>query len=165
MEVEGDELPILDGSGAIYYEIFKNLKSRREKPVTFKNRLMFKNQKSMIFYIPSDNLKIYGLFPYGFRIFHASYQEGLEKRVVEAKTFGWRIKSFPEIKEIKRTKNFTYLPPLRKNEFASHKILDFLGDLALSSIYLLGKFFIFSSSHRANHLFVKKIVKNRGEWI
>ncbi len=161
VEVEGDELPFLDGSGKEYYLIFKEFKERR-KPVKLKNEFFFKRGKTLIYYSPCEELKIHGIFYYFPFVFYATYQSGSEHRIAEAKTFGWRINKIENLQhlnfKIKLSNNFVYSPPVKKNEFARHKILDFLGDLALSGIRLKGSFKIFFTSHWSNHHFVKKIL-------
>ena len=46
------------------------------------------------------------------------------------------------------------------NEFARHKILDLIGDVALSEYYIIGKFDAVNSGHELNNVLMKKIFEN-----
>jgi UDP-3-O-[3-hydroxymyristoyl] N-acetylglucosamine deacetylase len=51
-----------------------------------------------------------------------------------------------------------------KDEFVRHKILDFLGDLAILGCPVIGHFMVKKSGHALNHLLLKKLVHSEKAW-
>ena len=50
------------------------------------------------------------------------------------------------------------------NEFVRHKILDFLGDIAVMGTPIIGHFIINKSGHSLNHAMLKKLSSNKKYW-
>jgi len=50
------------------------------------------------------------------------------------------------------------------DEFVRHKILDFIGDLAIIGAPVIGHFIIERSGHSLNQALLKKLVANKGHW-
>ena len=50
------------------------------------------------------------------------------------------------------------------NEFVRHKILDFLGDIAVMGNPIIGHFIINKSGHSLNHAMLKKLSSNKKSW-
>ena len=48
------------------------------------------------------------------------------------------------------------------DEFVRHKVLDFIGDMAVAPLPLMGKFEVSCSGHAFNNEFLRLLVENRG---
>ena len=51
-----------------------------------------------------------------------------------------------------------------KDEFVRHKILDFIGDLAIIGSPIIGHFHVHKSGHSLNQAMLKKLVANKKYW-
>lgn len=64
--------------------------------------------------------------------------------------------------EKRPSENMGYLSPLPlkyPNELARHKLLDLIGDLALSGQFIKGKIVAYCPGHRVNNLFVRTLIR------
>jgi UDP-3-O-[3-hydroxymyristoyl] N-acetylglucosamine deacetylase len=52
-----------------------------------------------------------------------------------------------------------------KDEFVRHKVLDFVGDMAMAELPLWGRFEVFASGHALNNEFLRHITDNADEYL
>jgi UDP-3-O-[3-hydroxymyristoyl] N-acetylglucosamine deacetylase len=52
-----------------------------------------------------------------------------------------------------------------EDEFVRHKILDFIGDMAIVNMPLYGRFTVFASGHAMNNAFLRYLDENRDEYL
>ncbi len=173
---EGSEVPILDGSARHFVEKLIAERSpifKREKTYKIVKPLEIQETLAWVKAEPAENWEI----EYGIDYDHPLIGEQiLEIRVTEevfieqvapARTFGF-LRDVEELRKRGLAKgssleNTIVLddakivnPPLRfPDEFVRHKILDFIGDLALMAGSWQGRF----SAYRAGHSLHQKLVK------
>ena len=50
------------------------------------------------------------------------------------------------------------------DEFVRHKVLDFMGDIALLGHHIIGRFEAYRSGHNMNHRLAVKLLKSKGRF-
>lgn len=182
--IEGEEVPILDGSGQKFAELIEKAGIEEQEEA----REILKIEKPVV--LSKDDVQLIAL-PYGqFKISCLFHHPKLDPpsqflsllpyenfdAIASARTFsvyeeikpflnqglikGGGLESAVLIKENK------VLNPegLRfKDEFVRHKILDLIGDLSLSGKAIIGHVIALRSGHASNVAFVKKILQNERE--
>jgi len=176
--VEGEELPILDGSALPYVEALKSAGrvelSARRRPCALGEPLAVAEEKAMISLVPSRRFRLDYVAHYPHPMVGTqgvSVRQGddsFERAVAPARTFGF----IEEVEELHRRglalggslenaliiHGDRFSSPLRVPcEPAAHKCLDLLGDLALLGRPLLGHVTAFRTSHRFNVQFVRAL--------
>lgn len=169
VELDGEEIPILDGSAAPLVELIREAGRRHlsgpRQPVRVVKPLLVEDGPSSVAFEPSSNFEV---------AYEIKYQHpliGKQKLAVklDPKTFRSQVapaRTFGFLKDAERLRakglalgssleNTIVLddyglvnPPLRfPDEFVRHKILDLVGDLALLGAPLLGRV----TARRAGH--------------
>ncbi|OGL45945.1 MAG: UDP-3-O-[3-hydroxymyristoyl] N-acetylglucosamine deacetylase [Candidatus Schekmanbacteria bacterium RBG_13_48_7] len=187
IDVEGSELPILDGSCCQFVEYFSMLGIRSQpalrKFIKITREIFVGNKDRHIHAYPSDNLCI----DYEILFDHPAIQcqrftlnsdlNAFFTDIAPARTFGF-------LKEIKVLRKKGYLkggslqnavvvgrrrilnPELRyADEFVRHKVLDALGDLYLLGYPLLGHIKIYRGGHSLHANFVRYLIENPECWV
>lgn len=188
VEVEGDEVPIMDGSSAPFVYLIKKVgileQKRYRKFILVKNPVRFSDGDKYIEILPSSDLKIdftidfphplIGLQSFSF----LATPENFEKDIAKARTFGF----LKEVEYLKKNgfalggslenavvigdKGILNKDGLRyKNEFVRHKILDLIGDIALLGYPVIGHIRAFKSGHALNNMLCKELFINRHDFI
>jgi UDP-3-O-[3-hydroxymyristoyl] N-acetylglucosamine deacetylase len=187
VEVDGPEVPILDGSSAGFARrILESGIDGQEsdmpclkviKPVTFKEG------KAEISAVPFDGRTITYEIDYDHRLLGQQSmcvdldKDDFTKELAPARTFGF-LKDVKYLKSKGLAKggsleNAVILSDtgvvntsgLRfKDEFIRHKILDFIGDMALCGFPIYGHFHVIRSGHTANMNFFKKFLASVDCW-
>jgi UDP-3-O-[3-hydroxymyristoyl] N-acetylglucosamine deacetylase len=183
IDVDGSEIPILDGSAAPVTEILKNAGIKKlKKPrkyLKFKKKIRIEKDGKWIELIPSRYFKT---------TFHISFDNEVIKEqkayfkvtpeifyneISKARTFGFK-KDVEAIWQMGLAKggslenavvidNDKILNPggLRyDDEFVRHKILDLIGDLALIGHRFYGHVRASKSGHQLNNLFAKALLES-----
>lgn len=188
IEVDGAELPILDGSAASYVYLFREAGLREQdaprsyyrlkKPVTF--RRDGKHVKAR----PADGFHVeYRIdFPHPVigrqRMRFDLSAESFVRRVAKARTFGF-LRDVEKLRaaglalggsldnavvldefDVLNDDGLRY-----KDEFVRHKMLDFIGDMAVLDKPLLAHFDVFASGHALNNLFARFLADNADEYL
>lgn len=187
VEVEGGEIPIMDGSAAPFVALVRRAGVKRlgvvrsilavAKPIEFVNGVKW---------IRAEPWQ--GLFvDYTIDFAHSSIgrqrlaleitPQSFAAELAPARTFGflrdvealWRaglaLGGSPDNAVVLDENGVVNAGGLRfPDEFVRHKILDFLGDMAVLPSALWGKFTIFASGHGFNNAFAKALEAHRGEW-
>lgn len=187
VEVEGDEVPIMDGSSAPFVYLIKKVgiveQRRYRKFISVKNPVRFSDGEKYIEIVPSSELRIDFTidFPHpqiGTQSFSfIATPENFEKDIAKARTFGF-------LKEVEYLKNKGFAlggslenavvisengilnkDGLRyKDEFVRHKILDLIGDIALLGYPVIGHIRAYKSGHALNNMLCKELFVNRHDF-
>lgn len=181
VEVEGEEIPILDGSSLPFIEeikkvgIQKQLKPRKVLRVLKKIKVTDGNKFEEI--EPFDDFEINAKCDFEAKglktdpvIFNFS-KNNFASEIAPARTFGF----ISEVEYIKKhnlalgasLKNTVVYNdkgiPLNdeglrfENESAKHKVLDIIGDLALSQYWIQGRVNCFCPSHKLNNILLRML--------
>ncbi|MFC1533823.1 UDP-3-O-acyl-N-acetylglucosamine deacetylase [Thermodesulfobacteriota bacterium] len=187
VEIDGPEVPIMDGSSAPFIFLLKSVGIKElKKPKQFiviKKTIKIQEGNRSIRIDPSKELKI--SFTIDFHhplINNQKYELSFSGRdfineISRARTFGF-LKDIQTLKEAGLAKggsldnaivvdNFRILNEdgLRyKDEFVRHKILDFIGDLAIIGSPIIGHFQVHKSGHSLNQAMLKKLIANKRYW-
>lgn len=187
VEIDGPEVPIMDGSSAPFIFLLKSVGIREQnKPKQFiviKKRFKVKEGNRSICVTPSSELKI-------------SYTVDFQHPLITNQRYDLTFSSKDFIGEISRARTFGFLKDseiIRKaglakgvsldntivmddfrvlngdglrysDEFVRHKILDFIGDLAIIGSPIIGHFEVYKSGHSLNQAMLKKLIDNERCW-
>ncbi len=187
VEVEGDEVPIMDGSSAPFVYLIKKAgiveQKRFRKFIIVKNPIKFSEDDKYIEILPSDNFKIeftidfpHPLIGKQYFLYHSS-PENYEREIAKARTFGFHN----EVEYLKNKglalggslENAVVIgndgilneEGLRfKDEFVRHKILDLIGDIALLGYPVIGHIRAYKSGHALNNKLCRELFTNRRDF-
>ncbi|MDX1918586.1 MAG: UDP-3-O-acyl-N-acetylglucosamine deacetylase [Candidatus Caenarcaniphilales bacterium] len=170
VEVFGEEIPLEDGSGLIWYELLKDWKGRSSKilsEIDLPQPLSLSNDRNQALYaLPSDHFQITYLFqsPIDGSQTWTSWRLGDDPLgLISARTFAPSLEN--ELIGVKG-KVLSYdsegfdLPLRFTDEPARHKILDLVGDLTLAGINplnLKAHFISYKAGHNLNTSMAKMI--------
>ena len=172
------EFPILDGSALQYVNDFKNnrvsLKIESLEKVIIENELSFNLNGSSYYAFPDSGFSITAILSYPndwIKTMSYSYvhsDSSFIKEIAPARTYGFER----EIKQLKEqglakggsldnalviSKDGYINQPRFNNELVRHKILDFIGDIAILGKRFEGHFLIIKPSHHCNCEFIKSL--------
>lgn len=187
IELDGPEVPIMDGSAAPFVFLLRSAGVREQKsPKRFrviKRPVEIHEGGRSVRITPSQELRI-------------SYAIDFNHPLLRNQTFDLRFSGKGFVKEISRARTFGFLRDVQtlrenglalggsldnaividdfrilnedglryKDEFVRHKILDFVGDLALMGCPVIGHFAVKKSGHDLNHKLIKKLVHSEKTW-
>jgi len=182
-EIDGPEVPIMDGSGASFVYILRETgivsQNRPKKLMVILKPLRVELGDKWVELEPNPNLVIdstiifsHPLIKTQKKVFDFSC-ENFIKEVSRARTFGL-LKDVDNLKKKGLIKggsldnaivldDFKIINPdgLRfADEFIRHKILDTLGDIALLGFELAGKITTYKSGHKLHNLLCRELIKN-----
>lgn len=162
IEVQGPEVPILDGSAKEWVQALAAFPARGPKPRPIPQPLKLQEDKSLASAEPAAvfSLNVTIAFPHpkiGYQSFASPPRRLAE--VAEARTFGFlaevnALKAQGLIRgaSLENALVFGDLAPLNSprglDEPVRHKALDFLGDLYLAGVPWVGRFSVHRGSHR-----------------
>lgn len=177
VEVNGPEIPILDGSGQEFYRVLKDSTVYQNREVEYfeiKGSVEILNGKAYVKAEPSESLEITyeGEFNNFLGKQSFTFFEGNEEEIVLARTFcfDWEIEYIKKAGlgkggSLKNTlvlgKEKVHNPDgLRfKDEPVRHKVFDIVGDLYLLGKPVKGKIYSFRGGHSLNYKLVKKLAE------
>jgi UDP-3-O-[3-hydroxymyristoyl] N-acetylglucosamine deacetylase len=187
VELDGPEVPIMDGSAGPFIFLLRSAGLKEEKKpkrfIIIREPLEVSDGGRSISLFPCNELKI-------------SYTIDFHHPLLRDQSYEHRFSAKDFIKEISRARTFGFLrdiQTLRKNglamggsldnaividdfrilnedglrykdEFVRHKILDFIGDLAILGCPVIGHFVVNKSGHSLNQGMLKKLVQNATHW-
>ncbi|MCB2181125.1 MAG: UDP-3-O-acyl-N-acetylglucosamine deacetylase [Desulfobulbaceae bacterium] len=187
IELDGDEVPIMDGSAAPFVHVLKKAGRQRQKSTRLMLKITspieIKNGESCIRIEPCDGFKVSGEIDF-------------DHDLVQKQSFSIEVDNQNFIKEIASARTFGFLHEveyLRQNgkalggsldnaividrseilnreglrfsdEFVRHKILDLIGDMALLGCPLLGHITAKRSGHAQHLLLMEAIADNPEKW-
>lgn len=182
---EGKECPMLDGSAKPFYDFLQKASfhlglKQKVKQFTVDSEGEWHANEVIYQWQPSDHFEIdyclkynqiiqkyhFQTEPSGLNEFMAARTFIEEKQFQKMQNMGYLLKAGPEngimFKTNSNESKFELLngEPLRfENEFAMHKVLDFMGDLALYQFALPRlKISITNGGHFTNHQFIERIL-------
>lgn len=187
IDVHGGELPIMDGSAAPLVMLFKNAGIKEQqaprKVLRIKKPISFQNSDKSISAEPYDGFLVeydidfehplIGVQTMTLEVTPESFAE-----VSKARTFGF----LHEVDAL-RSRGLSLGGSLDNSvvldehgvvnaeglrypdEFVRHKILDFIGDMAMIDLPLQGKFKVSRSGHALNNQFLRALNENRSIYL
>ena len=187
VELNGPEVPIMDGSAAPFIFLIKSVGIKeQQKPKRFmviKKTLKVEDGDHFIRICPSKELKITYMIDFQHPLLRnqkyvLSFSgKDFVREISRARTFGF-LKDVQALKENGLAKggsldNAIVIDEFRiinedglrfKDEFVRHKILDFIGDLSIIGFPVIGHFIVEKSGHFLNQLMLKKLMKSEKKW-
>ena len=187
IELDGPEVPIMDGSAAPFVFLLKSVGIREQRMAkrffVMKKKIAVHDGNKSITVYPSNELKV--SFAIAFQhpmLRNQKYSLSFSGRdfvheISRARTFGF-LKDIEILRDNGLAKggsldNAIVIDEFRilnedglryKNEFVRHKILDFLGDLALIGGPVIGRFVIEKSGHFLNQAMLKELAAHEWHW-
>ncbi|MBN1848266.1 MAG: UDP-3-O-acyl-N-acetylglucosamine deacetylase [Deltaproteobacteria bacterium] len=187
VEIDGPEVPIMDGSSAPFVFLLKSVGIREQKKpksfIVLKKTLRVREGNKSIAIHPANELKI-------------SYTIDFNHPMIKEQKYDLHFSGKDFITEISRARTFGFLNDVQalreaglglggsldnaiiiddfrvlnedglryKDEFVRHKILDFLGDIAILGAPIIGHFVVEKSGHSLNQAILRKLIANRRYW-
>ncbi len=189
IEVDGPEIPIMDGSAADFVEMIETVGLRRlkalKKYLVVKRPIEVRSSNGSVVLLPSKDREFsidYSIdFSHpvlGSQSFRRLFSRQLfKKELVHARTFGFlsdvetlranglakggSLENAVVIgeKEILNEEGLRY-----PDEFVRHKVLDIMGDISLLGAPVIGHLKARRSGHSLNHRLVKKVLSSTDSW-
>lgn len=165
IEVQGEEIPILDGSIFYFNQFFEN------NVVELPYRAWHFSVPGFLdfgdtFALPSQSLEIYCFLQDPKTHMKSFFYWNQSSELLPAKTYGY-LQDYYILQSLKlglgsdpyNTNILSIHKPNPKNyELNYHKIIDFLGDLYTTNIpYIKGTFFLYNPNHTINNQVAKRI--------
>lgn len=185
VELNGPEVPIFDGSAAPYLKLIERAGTREQDSprnyLAIVRPVIIRNGDSFIKASPSEQLKVSYFIDYphpmvGKQELSWSLDNGSFRRdIAKARTFGFlkdvqRLQTMGLIRggslsnavvfgeqDLLNVGGFRF-----SDECVRHKILDFLGDLALTGMFVLGNFEVRKAGHGLHSQFLHQIMNSPG---
>ncbi|MDD4951099.1 MAG: UDP-3-O-acyl-N-acetylglucosamine deacetylase, partial [Desulfovibrionaceae bacterium] len=178
VEVQGREVPIMDGSAASFVYLLNQAGVRRQskarRVLAIKSPICFERDGKFIKAFPHNGLRIEYTIDFDHPLIG---RQGLDleitpkafvSEVAKARTFGF-LKEVDSLHAngmalggsldnavVLDDYNVLNADGLRfKDEFVRHKLLDFVGDVAVMGLPLYGRFEVFASGHAMNNEFLR----------
>jgi len=188
VEIDGPEVPSLDGSAAPFVLMLNKARpvKQREKRVYIKitEPIQVRCEDKTLSIYPDDSLKITYSIDFNHPLIQQqSYsmsfsEETFCREIANARTFGF-LYEVQNLKEngfalggsldnaiVMDDSSILNEGGLRfENEFVRHKILDLLGDIALLGKPILGHIVVHKSGHALHHRLLQKIAIQTGRWV
>lgn len=187
VEIDGPEVPIMDGSAAPFISLLKNAGIREQRNakqfIVIKKPMRIEDGNRSISIKPARELKI-------------SFSIDFPHPLIKDQRFDFHFSDSNFIKEISKARTFGFLKDMKSlwdaglaqggsldnaivideyrvlnedglrfsDEFVRHKVLDFIGDLAIIGAPVIGHFTVERSGHSLNQAMLKKLAANKGCW-
>jgi UDP-3-O-[3-hydroxymyristoyl] N-acetylglucosamine deacetylase len=187
VELDGPEVPIMDGSAAPFIFLIKSAGIREQKSpkhfIVIKKPFKVDDGNRSVHIYPSKELKITYTIDFAHPLLRNQKYElrfsGREfvREISRARTFGF-LKDVQTLKENGLAKggsldNAVVIDDFRiinedglrfEDEFVRHKILDFIGDLSIVGSPVIGHFVVEKSGHFLNQQMLKNLMKSKKHW-
>lgn len=188
IEVQGRELPIMDGSAASFVYLLNQAGVRRQnkarKVLAITKPIVFERDGKFIKATPHDGFMV----DYTIQFAHPLIgRQSLSMEVTpdvfatdiaKARTFGFlREVEYLHANGLALGGNLDNAVVLDEfgvlntdglrypDEFVRHKMLDFVGDMAIMGLPLQGRFEVFASGHALNNSFLRYVEDNAAEYL
>lgn len=187
VEVSGPEVPIMDGSSLEFVRALKsaNIGYLQEDKRYFKilQEFTFTEGERSITALPYDGFRVHYTIEFDHPLIKRQEleldidEESFMEFISSARTFGFLNEVF-QLKQAGLAKggslqNAVVLDSSKvlnpeglrfDDEFVRHKILDFVGDMALLNYPIKGHFIVNKSGHDLNHRFLKELASRKDLW-
>jgi UDP-3-O-[3-hydroxymyristoyl] N-acetylglucosamine deacetylase len=181
IEIDGPEVPIMDGSAAPFADLLREAGVRRQdKPKSFlviRKAVTVQAGDKVATLAPSRRFKVDCTIDFKHPLIHdQSYcleftDDTFAREVARARTFGF-LRDVEKLQSLGLARggslqnaivvdDFNILNPegLRvPDEFVRHKLLDALGDMSLLGLPVLGHLTVYKSGHQLNHKLVTRVL-------
>ncbi|CAO5678120.1 MAG: UDP-3-O-acyl-N-acetylglucosamine deacetylase [Holosporales bacterium] len=191
IKINGPEVPIMDGSARPFCDAILSIgvgfQPEKVKVLKIIKPIHVQNGSSYAELRPSDNrsfnmhFDFYGRMPKNLQKDHTlSFDldnDSFHSLLAHARTFGFYEDAEKLIKNglakgaslkntiiIQDQKVLNEEGLRSKNEFIEHKILDAIGDLALSNFHILGAYHAYNGSHAINNSLMRHLFKSIDSW-
>lgn len=185
VEVDGPEIPILDGSAAPYTGLIRKAGIREQdavrKCLIVDRPLVVKEDGAYIRVTPSDHFRIDCAidFPHplvGKQRYSWSFcEDSFKREIAKARTFGF-LKDVRKLQTMGRAQGGSLANAIvldecgllnregfrYADECVRHKLLDFMGDLALIGMPVVGAFQVHRAGHSLHSRFLKQLMTRPG---
>ena len=187
VELDGPEVPIMDGSSAPFVFLVKSAGIKEQKDpkrfIVIKKTFKIDDGNRSICVYPSKELKI-------------SYMIDFQHPLLRNQEFELRFSGGDFVREISKARTFGFLKDVQtlkanglarggsldnavviddfriinedglrfNDEFVRHKILDFIGDLALIQSPIIGHFVVKKSGHFLNQQMLTSLMQSKKHW-
>ena len=180
VELDGPELPILDGSALPFVKLIVDAGIEEQKKerefFVLQDAVWVTEEDRYVIFLPSEDFRITYTIDYEHRMLGAQFVsmvidgEKFMRDIAQSRTFGF-VKDAQSLKEIGLIKGASdenvvpieedkILVPLRhKKEFVYHKVLDLIGDLYLLGKPLLGHVLVAKGGHALDARLMRKILQ------
>lgn len=189
VELDGPEVPIMDGSAAHFVEMIESVGLMRlsspKRYIVIKKPIKVIDRDKYVILMPAEDTELtvdYSIdFSHPFlakQSFSKLFsKEVFRKEVGKARTFGF-LRDYEMLKanglakgaslnnavaigdtEILNEDGLRY-----PDEFVRHKVLDLMGDISLLGFPVIGHLIAHRSGHALNHKLVQEILKKPGRW-
>lgn len=187
VELNGPEVPIMDGSAAPFVFLIESVGVRQQKEpkrfILIKKPFKVNDGNRSVSIYPSNELKITYTIDFQHPLLRNQEYElsfsgrAFAKEISRARTFGF-LRDVQTLKENGFAKgasldNAIAIDDFRilnedglryKDEFVRHKILDFIGDLSIIGSPVIGHFVVQKSGHFLNQYMLKRLMASRKHW-
>ena len=187
VQIDGGEVPIMDGSSAPFVFLLRNagvtVQNSNKKFLVVKKPVKVEDGNRSVHLYPSNELKI-------------TYKIDFNHPLIKDQTYELSFSQSSFIQEISKARTFGFLKDVEtlqnnglaqggsldnaivvdefrvlnedglryKDEFVRHKILDFIGDLAIIGHIPIGHFVVERSGHTLNQQLLKKFMAQEKYW-
>lgn len=187
VEIDGPEVPAMDGSSAPFIFLLRSggivEQARPKRFMLIKKTVKMNDGNRFIEVRPSNELRITYTIDFSHPLISSQHYEicfsetCFYDEISKARTFGF-LKDVQTLRDMGLAKggsldNAIVVDDFRilnedglryQDEFVRHKILDFIGDLSLLPYTPIGHFVIEKSGHFLNHLMLKELMKKQRCW-
>lgn len=187
VEVDGPEVPIMDGSAEPFHLLIKRAGMQRQdkvkKFVIIKHPVTVSEDDRQATLLPSNDFKISYTIDFKHPLISNQYylvqisNGNFEREICPARTFGF-LKDYEILKArgyarggslnnaiVVDERKVLNIEGLRfADEFVRHKILDSIGDLWLIGAQVIGHFIGYKSGHTLNHKLIHKLLAHKDWW-
>ncbi len=187
IEVEGNELPIMDGSAQPFVDMMLDIGTQSirvpKKVICIHKKIEVRDGSRYALLLPDSQPKVSISIDFKEKAIGTQNlsininDKHLSRNIAPARTFGFRN----QIEDLQRrglvlggalsnailvdNDKIINLEGLRFNdEFVRHKILDAIGDLALSGFPIMGHYYAFKGGHLLNVRLLKKLFADKSAW-
>jgi len=187
VELDGPEVPIMDGSSEPFNNLLKKagiqLQEMVKKFVIIKRPVTVTEGDRQATLLPSNDFKISYTIDFKHPLISNQYyliqisNGNFEREICRARTFGF-LKEYEMLKArgfarggslenavvIDETRVINEGGLRFADEFVRHKILDSIGDLWLLGAQVIGHFIGYKSGHTLNHKLIRKLLAHKDWW-
>jgi UDP-3-O-[3-hydroxymyristoyl] N-acetylglucosamine deacetylase len=187
VELDGPEVPIMDGSSEPFNDLLKEagiqLQEMFKKFVIIKRPVTVTEGDRQATLLPSNDFKISYTIDFKHPLISNQYyliqisNGNFEREICRARTFGF-LKEYEMLKARGLARggsleNAVVIDDTRvinegglrfADEFVRHKILDSIGDLWLLGAQVIGHFIGYKSGHTLNHKLIRKLLAHKDWW-
>ncbi len=187
VEVNGPEIPIMDGSALPFVELLKDVGTRTQgkckKLLIITGTTTVSDGEGCASLSPSPEFKITYKIDFkhpiiGEQSYDMTFSDvNYERDICAARTFGFlRDVEYLQARGLAlggSLKNAVVLDDTRilnkeglryPDEFVKHKILDAIGDLSLLGMPIIGHFTAYKSGHKLNNMLLKELMLRTENW-